>query len=66
MKDYAIPESKYVSRDGLTDAAKIDFSPPHSPLLITSGSTDHIVPAALNLANFKKYKDKGPNTNIRA
>jgi pimeloyl-ACP methyl ester carboxylesterase len=62
---FAIPESKYVSRDGLTDAAKIDFLRPHAPLLITSGSTDHIVPAALNFTNFKKYKNSDSVTDYK-
>jgi len=53
---YSIPESKLVSRDGLTKAAYIDFTKNHPPLLITAGSDDHIVPAGLNYANFKKYK----------
>ena len=53
---YCIPESKLISRDGLTNAAHIDFTKHHSPLLITSGSEDHIVPAKLNFANFKKYQ----------
>ena len=53
---YCIPESKLISRDGLTKAAHIDFTKHHAPLLITAGSDDHIVPAGLNHANFKKYK----------
>jgi pimeloyl-ACP methyl ester carboxylesterase len=53
---FCIPESKLISRDGLTKVAHIDFSSPHAPLLITAGSTDHIVPAKLNYANYKKYK----------
>ena len=52
---FCIPESKLISRDGLTKAAHIDFSKHHAPLLITAGDTDHIVPAKLNYANFKKY-----------
>ncbi len=51
-----IPESKTVARGGLTNAAKVDFAKPHAPLLLTSGSTDHIIPAHLNLRNSKKYK----------
>jgi len=51
-----IPESKTVARGGLTSAAKVDFAKPHPPLLITAGSTDHIIPAHLNLRNYKKYK----------
>lgn len=53
---YCIPESKLISRDGLTKAAHIDFTKYHAPLLITAGSDDHIVPAKLNYANYKKYK----------
>lgn len=51
-----IPESKTVARGGLTSAAKVDFKKEHPPLLITSGSTDHIIPAHLNIRNFKAYK----------
>jgi pimeloyl-ACP methyl ester carboxylesterase len=53
---FCTPESKLISRDGLTSVARIDFKKPHPPLLITSGISDHIVPAKLNYANFKKYK----------
>ncbi len=54
-----IPESKTVARGGLSSAAKVDFAKPHAPLLITSGSMDNIIPAHLNLRNFKKYKKNG-------
>jgi len=50
-----IPESKTVARGGLTSAAKVDFDKPHPPLLITSGSEDNILPASLNIRNFKAY-----------
>lgn len=50
-----IPESKRISRDTLTSAAKIDFKKPHAPLLIMAGTEDHIMPASLNRTNFKKY-----------
>ncbi|RFZ85154.1 alpha/beta hydrolase [Mucilaginibacter terrenus] len=56
---FCIPESKMISRDGLTKVAKIDFTRPHAPLLITAGSTDHIVPAKLNYATYKKYRSQG-------
>lgn len=52
---FTIPESKRVSRDGLTSAAKVDFKKPHAPLLIMSGNKDNIMPASLNYSNFKKY-----------
>ena len=55
----AIPESKTVTRGGLTKQAAVDWSKSHGPLLITSGSEDTIIPASMNLRNFKKY----PQTN---
>jgi pimeloyl-ACP methyl ester carboxylesterase len=51
----AIPESKTVTRGGLTKQAAIDWKRSHGPLLITSGSEDTIIPASMNLRNFKKY-----------
>lgn len=51
-----IPESKQVTRDGLSSAAKVDFRKPHVPLLLTSGDKDNIIPASLNYRNFKAYK----------
>lgn len=54
-----IPESKTVARGGLTSAAKVDFAKPHAPLLITSGDKDTIIPAHLNIRNYKAYKDSG-------
>ena len=53
----AIPESKTVLRDGLTKVAKIDFSKPHAPLLLTSGDLDQIIPAGSTRATYKKYKN---------
>ncbi|RDC56368.1 alpha/beta fold hydrolase [Pedobacter chinensis] len=61
--EYVVPESKLVLRDGLTSAAKIDFKKPHAPLLILSGSIDHIMPASLNYSNYRKYKHKGSVTD---
>jgi pimeloyl-ACP methyl ester carboxylesterase len=51
----AIPESKTVTRGGLTKQAAVDWKKPHGPLLITSGSEDNIIPASMNFRNFKKY-----------
>lgn len=53
---FTIPESKTVARDGLSSAAKVDFEKPHAPLLLTSGDLDHIIPAHLNLRNFRAYE----------
>jgi len=62
---FAIPESKLVLRDGLTSAAKVDFKKPHVPLLFVAGSIDHCIPAALNLKNVKRYKDKNSTTDFK-
>jgi len=62
-----IPESKTVARGGLTAAAKVDFGKPHEPLLILSGTEDTIIPAHLNIRNFKAYKqDNGSITEYKA
>lgn len=62
---FVVPESKKVSRDGLTNAAHINFDKYHPPLLITSGSTDHIIPASLNHTNYEKYKDSRSVTDYK-
>lgn len=51
----AIPESKRVLRDTLTNAAKIDFFKMHPPLLFISGTADNIMPASLNYHNYLRY-----------
>jgi pimeloyl-ACP methyl ester carboxylesterase len=60
-----IPESKSVVRGGLTSAAHVDFKKPHPPLLITSGSLDHIMPAHLNNRNFEAYEQNGSVTEYK-
>ncbi len=60
---FAVPESKLVLRDGLTKVAAVDFKKPHAPLLLTSGSIDHAVPASLNKKNYNHYK-KYKNNSI--
>jgi pimeloyl-ACP methyl ester carboxylesterase len=64
-EENTIPESKRVARGGLTSAAAVDFKKPHAPLLIISGSTDHIIPAHLNLRNYKKYDTPGSVTDYK-
>ena len=61
-EENTIPESKTVARGGLTRAAKVDFRKPHVPLLLTSGDQDTIIPAHLNLRNFKRYPQDGSLT----
>jgi pimeloyl-ACP methyl ester carboxylesterase len=54
---YVVPESRRVPRQSLSGAARIDFSKPHPPLLLTAGSVDHIIPASLNKTNSSKYRN---------
>jgi pimeloyl-ACP methyl ester carboxylesterase len=62
---FAIPESKLIVRDTITTAAKINFENPHAPLLLTSGSDDHSIPASLNYGNYKKYKNSNSVTDYK-
>lgn len=55
-EENVVPESKTVARGGLTSAAGVDFKKPHTPLLLTAGSTDNIIPASINRRNAKAYK----------
>lgn len=52
---FLTPESKLLVRDGISDAAKVDFKKPHVPLLFVAGGSDNFIPASLNYSNFKKY-----------
>lgn len=63
--EHVIPESKRISRDGITAAAKIDFKKPHVPLLFVAGEKDNIMPASLNYSNFKSYKDADSVTEFK-
>ena len=60
---YAIPESKTVSRGGLSKEAKVDFKKSPAPLLLTSGSDGTIIPAHLVKREYQKYIDAG-NTKV--
>ncbi len=62
---YVVPESRNVPRSTLGLAAKIDFKKPHPPLLFIAGEKDHIIPASLNRANFKRYRDAGSKTDFK-
>jgi alpha-beta hydrolase superfamily lysophospholipase len=62
---FAIPESKLIVRDTISADAKINFSNPHAPLLLTSGSTDNTIPASLNYSNYKKYKNSQSVTDYK-
>ena len=62
---YAIPESKLIIRDTYKCKAKINFTKPHSPLLLTSGGYDQLIPAALNLENYANYKTNESITDYK-
>ncbi len=62
---YAIPESKLIVRDTITRAAKVKFSSPRAPLLLTSGTADNTIPASLNYANYKKYRKNNSITDYK-
>ena len=62
---FAIPESKLIVRDTITKAARIKFENPHAPLLLTSGSADHTIPASLNYANYRKYRHSNSVTDYK-
>ncbi|MBX3015825.1 MAG: alpha/beta hydrolase [Caldilineaceae bacterium] len=50
-----VPESRGLYRSALTSDAKVDWTRPRSPLLIIAGEKDHIIPAGVNRANYKRY-----------
>ena len=63
--EYAIPESKKIIRDVFKCKTKIDFTKPHAPLLITSGTSDKLVPASINYHNYMKYKSGNSTTRYK-
>ncbi len=58
FKQLVIPESRNIPRSIIMNQGIIDFRKPHLPLLIISGSKDHIIPSSLNKKNHRAYKDK--------
>jgi pimeloyl-ACP methyl ester carboxylesterase len=62
---YVVPESRRIPRQSLGRTAHVDFKSPHAPLLLIAGSEDHIIPASLNMKNFRRYADKGSITTFR-
>ncbi|WP_235183907.1 alpha/beta hydrolase [Hymenobacter sp. IS2118] len=59
----AAPESKRLIRGALSLAARVDFHRPHAPLLFLAGGTDRIMPAALNRANYRRYRHAASTTD---
>ncbi len=62
-ENFYVPESRRVGRGPLTKAAHIEYKNLRGPLLIVAGGTDHIVPAKLNYATFKRYQLKSAEQN---
>jgi pimeloyl-ACP methyl ester carboxylesterase len=63
--DLLVPESKLVVRDAITNAAKVDFTLAHAPLLFLAGGIDRFIPASLNYTNYKKYSDQDSITDYK-
>lgn len=59
----AAPESKRTIRGALSWQARVDFRRPHAPLLFLAGGSDRIMPAALNHANYRRYRHPTSITN---
>jgi pimeloyl-ACP methyl ester carboxylesterase len=55
-ENLAAPESKKLIRQALSRHARVDFRRPHAPLLFLAGGADHIMPAALSRANYRRYR----------
>ncbi len=62
---YVVPDSRMVAQGALSAIAKIDFKKQRPPLLLIAGSDDHAVPASLNKANFRKYKQSPSVTDFK-
>jgi pimeloyl-ACP methyl ester carboxylesterase len=58
-----VPESLRVPRESRGRTAAIDFHRDHAPLLLTAGSSDHIIPAGLNRKNFERYR-RGSSSRV--
>lgn len=52
---HVVPESRVLGAGGLSSLARVAFSRAHAPLLMIASSADHIMPAALNRKNYKRY-----------
>ena len=54
---FAVPDSRNVFRDCMTDVGKIDVERPHVPFLFIGAEKDEIVPSALCKRNAEAYTD---------
>jgi pimeloyl-ACP methyl ester carboxylesterase len=60
-----VPESRVLSRGGLSRAAHVDFKRQRAPLLMIAGEKDRIMPAALNRSNYRRYRKSPSVTDFR-
>jgi pimeloyl-ACP methyl ester carboxylesterase len=61
----AVPESRRVVRDGISDDAKVDFKKQREPLLFIAGTKDHFFSPKINYSNYKKYKNNNSVTEYK-
>jgi pimeloyl-ACP methyl ester carboxylesterase len=62
---HVVPESRVLGLGGLSSLARVDFARLHPPLLMIAGGDDHIMPAALNRKNFKRYAASSSVTDFK-
>ncbi len=62
---YAVPESRQVLRDILTDEGQVDVEKPHVPLLFIGAEKDEIIPAPLVRRNAHAYTDPRSHAEYR-
>jgi pimeloyl-ACP methyl ester carboxylesterase len=64
--EQVVPESRRAWRGVLKGGvARIDFTKPHAPLLLIAGTNDHIIPASLNQANYRRYSHPSSVTDFK-
>jgi alpha-beta hydrolase superfamily lysophospholipase len=61
---YVVPESRRVPRDSLGEVGQVDFTVQRPPLLLVAGAEDHIIPAALNRANYERWRKSSATTDF--
>jgi pimeloyl-ACP methyl ester carboxylesterase len=64
-ENMAAPESKKLIRQALGRHARVDFRRPHAPLLFLAGGADRLMTAALNQANYRRYRHAESVTEYR-
>ncbi|RYD38089.1 MAG: alpha/beta fold hydrolase [Verrucomicrobiaceae bacterium] len=65
FQKYAMPESRQVLRDILSDDGKVDVSKPHNPLLFIGAKEDQIIPNTLVMRNAEAYTDQRSHSEYR-